>query len=125
MSVVTGRRWPPGVPFGRGVNDAATGQPYVRDGFVCDSRAGDFVFKDLDCHDITDPAKVDTLEFTCPRTGKYCGSILVGHQVKPNMGSTPTWKWDGNLERPTLEPSINCVSGCGWHGHLQQGEWRD
>ena len=36
------------------------------------------------------------------------------------------WSWDGNLEAPTLAPSIWSKAengGCGWHGFLQQGVW--
>lgn len=123
MSEVPGRHWPADLPFGGGITK--DGAPYVRDGFVCDARPGDFAFKDFDAKGITDPDKVDSLEFRCPRTGKYCGSILVGHKVKPVFGNAPTWKWDGNFEAPTLTPSINCVSGCGWHGYLTAGVWKD
>lgn len=32
------------------------------------------------------------------------------------------WAWDGNVEAPTLTPSVNCLGGCGWHGHVTNGE---
>lgn len=31
----------------------------------------------------------------------------------------PVWKWDGNEDKPTLEPSIHTVGR--WHGHLRAG----
>lgn len=35
------------------------------------------------------------------------------------------WLWDGNIEKPTLTPSV-LQSGlpCKWHGYLTAGEWR-
>lgn len=42
------------------------------------------------------------------------------------------WKWDGNLERPTLTPSIDAKPALpykgyagrpGWHGFLKDGRW--
>jgi hypothetical protein len=36
----------------------------------------------------------------------------------------PRWHWNGNLECPTLSPSIGCDAAprCGWHGHIIDGE---
>ena len=36
---------------------------------------------------------------------------------------SPSWEWDGNLEKPTLSPSVNCVGCCQWHGYLVRGKW--
>ena len=33
------------------------------------------------------------------------------------------WWWDGDTERPTLEPSILHLDKCRWHGWLRNGEW--
>lgn len=34
------------------------------------------------------------------------------------------WKWDGNLECPTLTPSVFRVGApCKWHGFLTKGMW--
>lgn len=55
------------------------------------------------------------LVFVCP-----CGcGATVRIPVKPfdPMG----WTWDGNLERPTLSPSIQRTTGCRWHGWLRNG----
>lgn len=32
-----------------------------------------------------------------------------------------SWQWDGNKEKPTITPSINCA-GC-WHGWIRNGEF--
>jgi hypothetical protein len=59
-----------------------------------------------------------SLMFTCPCG---CGRInAVG--VKP--ANPDGWSWDGNVERPTLHPSILITVGCRWHGYLIGGEWR-
>ena len=36
-----------------------------------------------------------------------------------------TWRWDGNVERPTLTPSIACGPDDArtWHGHLTSGRF--
>ena len=31
------------------------------------------------------------------------------------IGPNQVWQWDGNVERPTISPSINCHGGCGRH----------
>lgn len=33
-----------------------------------------------------------------------------------------TWGWDGNMDKPTITPSIGCDRICGWHGHIINGE---
>ena len=57
--------------------------------------------------------------------------MLLGPEFvdRPKEDALCIWKWDGNVERPTLTPSINCVAekggkptgGCGWHGHITNG----
>lgn len=32
------------------------------------------------------------------------------------------WGWDGNMESPTITPSIGCDHLCGWHGFITNGE---
>jgi hypothetical protein len=68
--------------------------------------------------------------FVCPN-GRRC-AVLIGPQpvAKPSPNALGIWGWDGNLDRPTLTPSINCrnvkddgtpASGCGWHGFIRNG----
>lgn len=62
--------------------------------------------------------------FVCPN-GRRCGGLIgpVPHE-KDADHQCYTWGWDGNLEKPTLTPSFNCVGGCGWHGHITAGVMR-
>jgi hypothetical protein len=57
--------------------------------------------------------------FDCPRgigtsQGKCTADVL------PQPGAT--WKNQGTSDKPTLDPSFNCVGGCGWHGYLVDGQ---
>lgn len=57
------------------------------------------------------------LDFTCP-----CGCGVV-HCIEVNQGEKKqgSWLWDGNVEKPTLLPSIACKTPCAWHGYLTAG----
>lgn len=65
------------------------------------------------------------IHYICPR-GRHCGVPL--QPAEPNAAGC-SWTWDGNLDRPTLTPSINCngkapdgtPTGCGWHGLITAG----
>lgn len=53
-----------------------------------------------------------------------CGrqfALLVGEGHKPG-GDRPSWRWNGSLTEPTLDPSVNQVGH--WHGWLRDGYWR-
>lgn len=61
-----------------------------------------------------------------------CGMLLIanaGHSIKRdgqgNNGGRPQWDWNGDREKPTFAPSINCGKHCGWHGFIEKGQWRD
>ncbi len=70
--------------------------------------------------------------FECPNH-RRC-SVLLGPQPvpRPTPDALYTWGWDGNMERPTIWPSINCIAdkdgkptgGCGWHGFITAGVMR-
>lgn len=79
------------------------------------------------------PAATAHLLFVCPN-GRRC-AILLGPQSadRPTPDGFCVWAWDGNRERPTITPSINCRSvddegkpagGCGWHGFITNGVLR-
>lgn len=54
--------------------------------------------------------------FICP-----CGcGKLRSVPLKPHAGS-PSWEWNGNKEKPSLSPSVNCLTGCQWHGWITDG----
>lgn len=52
-----------------------------------------------------------------------CAS-LVRLPLAPARNGGAAWEWDGNVEAPTLSPSIRHVDpACGWHGWLRSGEF--
>ena len=80
----------------------------------------------------TYPGATAHLMFICPN-GRRCG-ILLGPEPVPKSDPDRlyVWGWDGNYDRPTLHPSINCravkddgspAGGCGWHGYITAGEF--
>ena len=70
------------------------------------------------------PDAVGHLIYICPN-GKFCG-VMIGPRAvaAPDASRQSIWAWDGNVEAPTLTPSINCVGGCGWHGFITAGVMR-
>ena len=56
--------------------------------------------------------------FADPRTEwRICTIPICRGQGRENMHG-----WDGNIEEPTITPSIGCQQRCGWHGHIIKGE---
>jgi hypothetical protein len=57
-------------------------------------------------------------------------SLAIPQQTHPDAACV--WGWNGDMEHPTLTPSLNCVaekdgkptSGCGWHGFITNGEFQ-
>lgn len=39
--------------------------------------------------------------------------------VRSGAPAHPSWKWDGNEDKPTLKPSVHQVGG--WHGWITAG----
>lgn len=66
---------------------------------------------------VTKPNGQRRFWFVCPGC-KTIASIALRPVVD---GSAQSWDFDGNMEAPTLLPSVNHV-GC-WHGWLRAGEW--
>lgn len=66
------------------------------------------------------------IDFVCPCGCGVVHAIPVCRTVKEPR----CWLWDGNVEKPTLSPSIKRIGGCGWHGFLTKGvfetcsDWR-
>ncbi len=56
--------------------------------------------------------------FRCP-----CGACehIGGVRFSP-PSSTAGWTWAGNLEAPTIHPSVDLNNGH-WHGWLRAGKW--
>lgn len=60
------------------------------------------------------------LWFTCPCG---CGSqapLRIGNGFKP-VTDAPSWRWNGSLDAPDLQPSVHHVGH--WHGWLRGGVW--
>lgn len=76
------------------------------------------------------PENVDAIQFRCPRASakRICSiQLTLGAQTDPSVQDpTRRWHWDGNMETPTITPSIGCDAPprCGWHGHVTKGEWK-
>lgn len=53
-----------------------------------------------------------------------CGCGRLG-SLSFRQEESPRWDWNGNVETPTLSPSIHWVRGCpnNWHGYLTNGEF--
>lgn len=60
--------------------------------------------------------------FLCPCGSGELTSIMVTEPGEPSIPGF--WGWDGNLDHPTLTPSILRRTACGWHGFMTAGEWR-
>jgi len=56
--------------------------------------------------------------YCCP-----CGCGRTGSLRFRNSENTerPSWIWDGNMDCPTLTPSVHHIGH--WHGWLQNGVW--
>jgi hypothetical protein len=73
--------------------------------------------------------KEQEFSFTCPKKGRRCeGLIIKGrtdlkHDPQGQNGGIAQWEWDGNRDRPTFSPSVNC-GGC-WHGYIRNGRCVD
>ncbi len=96
-----------------------------RDEWPADEPIGSFDIHAWPNHTIEgQPGATGHMEFICPN-GKHC-AVLIGPQPvpRPRPDACYVWGWDGNRDRPTLTPSINCIAekdgkptgGCGWHG---------
>jgi hypothetical protein len=57
------------------------------------------------------------LQVLCDKSSM--GFCRFGLRREPAQGST--WQWDGNVEKPTITPSVNCLGGCGRHFSIING----
>jgi Family of unknown function (DUF6527) len=70
--------------------------------------------------------QIKEIKFPCPghgirKKGKAAFCVLRIRRGDPEPSGL-VFGWNGNLESPTLMPSIGCDQRCGWHGHLTNGE---
>jgi len=85
---------------------------------------------DIELGTVSGYASAAHMIFVCPN-GKRC-TILIGpkHVSRSSPDRLCVWKWDGNIDAPTISPSINCIAekdgkptgGCGWHGFIKKGD---
>lgn len=82
-----------------------------------------FEFLDLGYEPCPEGQKPERFGFECPKrtNGFMCSGLLI--RGMGNDAPSKTWVWDGNREKPTFAPSINCI-GCA-HGYIENGVWRD
>lgn len=55
--------------------------------------------------------------FVLPGNGG--GGCIRLRPLTAHEAGNPSWQWDGNEDKPTLTPSVNCVGI--WHGFFTAG----
>lgn len=67
--------------------------------------------------------------FNCPKHDRRCDGLTIAGRTdrkrdgQGQNGGVAQWDWDGNRERPTFTPSVNC--GSCWHGFIENGRTVD
>lgn len=63
--------------------------------------------------------------FNCPVRDRRCEHLIISgrtdlkREPQSQNGGIAQWDWDGNVEAPTFQPSVNC--GRCWHGFIERG----
>jgi hypothetical protein len=77
--------------------------------------------------------------FSCPKRDFMCTGLLLRDNPEGRNPPNRAWAWNGDREKPTFSPSINCVQSQLWlartgsarlavacsHGYITDGVWRD
>lgn len=104
--------------------------PINDDGFrLVDTSAGVHIVKGVE------PQAPAFFSFECPRGKGMCSYLRIAGGPADD-GNHPKWTWNGSRDRPTITPSVNCLShnptkleeryaGCGWHGFIVDGVCKD
>jgi hypothetical protein len=85
-------------------------------------------FDTLD-HLDAEPGNEQTFGFNCPKWDRRCGHLIIAGKTdlkrdpKGRNGGIAQWHWDGNRDKPTFTPSVDC-GGC-WHGYIRNGRTVD
>lgn len=82
---------------------------------------GDFLYYISDVSERDDA--IGGMIFKCP-----CGcnhDSLICFVKDPRRPKDPFWTWNGNIDRPTVRPSIKRANGCEWHGFLTNGIFQE
>ena len=75
-------------------------------------KAGDFCWA-------PDEMNPDRIVIGIPSVGRVSLRVVRGN----DLGTPQVWGWDGNIDQPTLTPSIDSKGdGGAWHGHMVNGE---
>ncbi len=62
----------------------------------------------------------DMSAIAIPCVGEKFDRCIV--RITTASAAHPIWHWDGDLDDPTITPSIGCDKRCGWHGTIIKGE---
>lgn len=66
------------------------------------------------------PEGVNEIRFPC--RGERFDSCVIKLTLGDADEKSARWHWDGNMDEPTITPSIGCDKRCGWHGSITKGE---
>lgn len=67
------------------------------------------------CKAVIRDTRIVALQYWCPGCG-------IGHKVNLDADKGhPLWYWNGNLEKPTLSPSVNYPARPRCHSFLREG----
>lgn len=75
------------------------------------------------------PGQEQTFAFNCPKHHRRCEGLVIAGKTdlkrdpQGKNGGIAQWDWNGDRERPTFAPSVNC-GGC-WHGFIEGGRCVD
>lgn len=87
-----------------------------------------FEFLTADYEDCPPDKAPTRFGFTCPK-GKMggadgmCSGLIIRGNPDGLAPPNATWEWNGNRDKPTFRPSINCAQ-CS-HGWITDGVWKD
>ncbi len=68
-----------------------------------------------------DKDKILGLLYVCPCGCDSISALPFNLDEGKNSDEPAKWNWNGNMEKPTLTPSIRRMEGCKFHGHLVSG----
>lgn len=63
--------------------------------------------------------KICGIDYCCPCG--VCKDTSYLPLAGTELSTEPCWNFDGNIERPSLTPSILRRAPCKWHGYLTKG----
>jgi hypothetical protein len=81
-------------------------------------------FETIDFEPAT-PGQEQRFGFKCPLRGHRCEGLVIAGKTSLKRdgqglnGGIAQWDWNGDRDKPTFSPSINC-NGC-WHGYIEAG----